>query len=251
MILSDSHCHVDSRWKPELLAKMLEQARVKHVDIAVGMGMNIEYSAETIRLAQSHNEVLAAVGIHPWNAISPTNEVRKRLSELARQEQVVAIGEIGLDYTRGPETKEIQKELLICEFSIARETGLPVNIHCEEAHKDMMDILRQGVNSGIRGTIHGFSGDLAELHDWLDLGFYVSIGIRGFVSNEIPSLPAVVREIPLDRLLTETDSTGIALQPTGPADVLSVVEKLASLRGTTPEEIANTATANLKHLLKL
>lgn len=249
MVFSDSHCHLD-RYQPELLAEVLEQARVKEVDIIVSMGMTLESSAETVRLAQSGEGVLAGVGIHPWNAVPPTDEVRRQLDELARREQVVAIGEIGLDYARSPETREIQKELLIYELSLARETGLPVNIHCREAHQDMMDILRQEMGSELKGIIHGFSGDEATLKDWLDLGFYVSIGRRVLVSNEVPSLQAAVREIPLDRLLTETDSTGGG-QSAGPAEVVSVVHKLASLRGATEEEIANTATANLERLLKL
>jgi len=249
MVFSDSHCHLD-RNQPELLAEVLEQARVKHVDIIVSMGMTLESSAETVRLAQSHEGVLAAVGIHPWNAVPPTDEVRRQLHELATQEQVVAIGEIGLDYARSPETKEIQGELLRYELSLARETGLPANIHCREAHQDMMDILRQEKGPELKGIIHGFSGDVTELKDWLDLGFYVSIGRRVLVSNEVPSLQAAVREIPLDRLLTETDSTGGG-QSSGPAEVVSVVQTLASLRGATEEEIANSATANLKRILQL
>ena len=249
MLLSDSHCHLNG-YQPERLAEVLEQARAKHVDIMVSMGMTSESSAEGISLAQSYDGVLAAVGIHPWEAVPPTDELRKDLAQLAGREHVVAIGEIGLDYARNPQTKEIQKELLIYQLSLARETGLPTNIHCREAHKDMMDILHQKINSGIKGIIHSFPNDKAVLKDWLNLDFYVSIGIRGFVDNEIPSLLEVVREIPLDRLLTETDSTARG-QSANPADVLSVVEKLASLRGATVEEIADTATANLKRLLKL
>lgn len=249
MVFSDSHCHLD-RSQPELLAKVLEQAKLKHVDVIVSMGMTLESSAETVRLAQSAAGVVAAVGIHPWNAVLPTDEVRQRLSALAKMECVVALGEIGLDYARTPQTKEIQRELLIYELSLARETGLPVNLHCREAHQEMMTILHQEIGSGLKGIAHGFSGDRAQLKDWLDLDFYISIGVRGFVTNEVPSLLAIVPEIPLGRLLTETDSS-VGGQLAGPVEVLSVVEKLASLRGATVEEIANATTGNLKRLLKL
>ena len=250
MIYSDCHCHLET-YGPEQLAQVLEQAREKHVDIIVSMGSNLESSAETVRLAQAYEGVLAAVGIHPWWPVPPTDEIWTRLHELTRRERVVAIGEIGLDYVQNPQTKELQKEVFIFQLSLARETGLPVNIHCREAHQDMMNILRKEMASDLRGIIHGFSGDMTTLKDWLDLGFYVSIGVRGFIIDEIASLPAVIRELPSDRLLIETDSLAFIEQSRGPVDVLSVVHKLASIRGATIEDIANTTTANLKRLLKL
>ena len=247
MKISDSHCHLDT-YQPDRLLEVLKQARAKQVDIIVSMGMDVESSEEVIRLAQSHQEVVAAIGIHPWNAVLPTDRLREHFGELAGREGVVAIGEIGLDYARSPETKEVQKDLLKYELSLALEAGLPVNIHCREAHEDMMGLLRKEAGSGLTGNIHGFSGDRTALEDWLGLGLYVSIG-RAVLMPEATSLQEAVREIPLDRLLTETDAT--ARGPAGPADVVSVVEQLASLRGATVEEIATAATANLKRLLKL
>ena len=248
MAYSDSHCHLDG-YQPELLARTLEQARAEQVDIIVAMGMNLESSAVTVGLARSHREVLAAVGIHPWNAVSPTEDIRARLRELADTEDVVALGEVGLDYARSPETREVQKELLTYELSLAQELDLPVSIHCREAHQDMMGILRGEAGSGVRGAIHGFSGDRAELKDWLDLGFYVSIGVRGFVTDETSPLHHVVGDIPLDRLLTETDSSGRG-DIAGPADVALVVGRLASVMRVDAKELGDTATENLRRLLE-
>ena len=248
MGFSDSHCHLDG-YQPGLLAQVLEQARAEQVDIMVSMGMDLESSSETIRLARSHQGVLAAVGIHPWNAVSPTEDVRAQLRELAGREDVVALGEVGLDYARSPETREVQKELLTYELSLARQLGLPVNIHCREAHQDMMGILRGEAGSGVKGAIHGFSDDRAALKDWLDLGFYVSIGVRGFVTDETSSLHHVVGEVPLDRLLTETDSSGRG-EISGPADVVLVVDRLASVMRVNAKELADTATENLRRLLE-
>jgi len=249
MNFSDSHCHLD-RGQPEQLAKVLEQARVKGVNTIISMGMSLDSSAETIRLAKSHDGVFAAVGIHPWNAVVPTEEVRRQLSRLARQKGVVALGEIGLDYARTPQTKETQKELLIYELSLAQEAGLPVNLHCREAHQDMVAILHKEMGPNLKGIIHGFHGDQTMLKDWLALGFYVSIGMRGFVTDELPHLVAAVREIPLERLLTETDSS-VSGQTAGPADVLLVVKKLAAVHGEAVNRIATATTANLKRILKL
>ncbi len=248
MSFSDSHCHLDG-YEPERLAHVLEQTGAKQVDIMVSVGMSLKSSEDTIRLAQSHERVVAAIGIHPWNAIPVTDDLLGQLDRLARREGVVALGEIGLDYARSPETREIQIELLKYELSLAIDTSLPVNIHCREAHQDMMELLGKEIGSGLKGMLHGFSGDTAELKDWLGLGFYVSIG-RGVLMDDADSLQAAVREIPLDRLLTETDSTP-RREGASPADVIPVAEKLASLRGTTVEEIASAATANLKRLLGL
>jgi len=247
MGFSDSHCHLDG-YQPGLLAQVLEQARAQQVDIIVSMAMDLESSAETVRLARTHQGVLAAVGIHPWNAVSPTEDIRSRLRKLAGREDVVALGEVGLDYARSPETREVQKELLEYELVLARQLGLPVNIHCREAHQDMMEILRGEAGAGIKGAIHGFSGDRAELKDWLDLGFYVSIGVRGFVTDATSPLHGVVGDIPVDRLLTETDSSGRGALG-GPAEVVLVVDKLASVRGVNAKELADAATENLRRLL--
>ena len=248
MSFSDSHCHLND-YPPERLLEMLEEARTKQVDIIVGMGMDLQSSQEVVRIARSHEAIVAAVGIHPWNAAPLTDELREGLGELAGQEGVVALGEIGLDYARNPETRDTQKELLNYELSLAADTGLPVNIHCREAHQDMMDILRKDAGSGLRGIIHGFSGDRAALEDWLALGFFVSIG-RAVLMPEATPLQEAVPLIPLDRLLTETDSSP-RREGASPTNVLLVVEKLASLRGATVDEIGTAATTNLKRLLKL
>lgn len=204
-------------------------------------------SAENVRLAQSYPGVAAAVGIHPWNAVSPTGEVKTLLRELARQESVTIIGEVGLDYVRTPESKKTQKELFKYELSLSQETGLPLNIHCRGADSDMIELLRQEVGTSVRGIMHGFTGDQTALEKWLALGLHISIGNRGFLTDEQPALPEAVRKIPRERLLTETDTTG---QSGSLTDIIAVVEKLASLRGTTAEDISDTATANLKRLLQ-
>ena len=246
MSFSDSHCHMDG-YQPERLTEVLQETRAKQVDIMVAVAMSLESSEEVIRLAQTHEEIVAAVGIHPWNAVPLTDDVCTSLDELARREEVVALGEIGLDYARSPETKEIQKELLEYELSLALDTGLPVNIHCREAHQDMMELLGKKAGSGLKGMAHGFSGDLAVLGDWLGLGFYISIG-RTVLMDEMTALREAVPEIPLDRLLTETDSTP-RREGASPTEVIMVAGKLASLRGMTVEEIGAAATANLRRLL--
>ena len=247
-MFSDSHCHMDGFESEQQLMEVLERAAASNLDIILTTGMSLESSEEAIRLARTHQVVLAAVGIHPWNAVAPTDELCRRLEELATEEGVVAMGEIGLDYARSPQTATEQRELLQYELSLAREKGLPVNLHCREAHADMMGLLSREVASGLTGNIHGFSGDSDMLKDWLEIGFCVAIGRA--VLRDMPELEDAVTRIPSDRLLTETDATPRG-QSAGPAEVVAVAEKLAILRGVTPEEIGRTATANLRRLLKL
>lgn len=254
MFFSDTHCHLET-FPPELRTKTLASARAKHVDIIVSVGSSLQTSAEGIRIAQSHEGVLAAVGIHPWWAVPPTDEVRKGLKELTQRDCVVAIGEIGLDYVPNPLTEgvsqEVQREVFAYQISLARETGLPANVHCQGAHQDIMDIIHKEAGTGLKGISHGFSGDMAMLQDWLDLGFFISIG-RAILQDESDSFQAAVRDIPPDRLLTETDSLCLNDKPLSePAEVISVVEKLAAIRRTTVNEIADATAANLKRLFKL
>ena len=244
---SDSHCHME-RYDPEALAQALKEARTKQVSLILSMSMTVESSEKTMALAKSHTAIQAAVGIHPWNAGPLDDQLRRRLLELARTEGVSAIGEIGLDYAKRPETKEAQKEVLAYQLSLARQAGLPVSIHCKEAHADIMDLLRKA-GKGIRGAVHGFNGTSAMLQDWLNLGFFVGIGLRDLIINPTPALEEMVRGIPADRLLTETDCAPGSNSPS-PTGVRQVAERLASLRNSTPEEIGNAATGNLKRLLK-
>jgi TatD DNase family protein len=247
IVYSDSHCHLFTYQSPKI-AGVLRQAKEQGVVMALSMGENLESSADTVRLAQSHDIVLAGVGIHPWNATPPTDEVCRKLSELTSRKEVVAIGEIGLDYARNPDNKETQRELLNYQLSLAREKGLPVSVHSREAHQDMMSILGSEAR-GLSGVAHGFTGDRAMLEDWLELGFYISIGVRGFISSEIPHLSGVIRQIPPERLLVETDAA-VVEGVEGPAAVTAVVQKIASLIGVSPQETAAATTANLKRFLQ-
>jgi len=249
MILSDAHSHLAS-YKPEEVPEILKQAKANGVGLILAVGESLESSEVCIRYAQQNNRVYAASAIHPWNAVMPAPKIQERLEGLAKRKGVVAIGEVGLDFARNPNNKDVQKVLLAYQLSLARKLRLPAVVHTREAHADMMAILRKEVSQGLKGIAHGFTGDVRMLKDWLELEFYISIGVRGFVINELTHLTAAAKEIPLNRLLTETDNAA-AGELTGPSAVCAVAKKLAQIRGTSPDEIASAATANLKRILKL
>ncbi len=251
-MLSDAHMHLDG-CPPRELKEFVEEAKRRGVAAMVGAAMDLNSAAETIAIGEAYDVVYPAIGIHPWNAILVDEAIYGKLRELASRPGVVALSEIGLDFGRSPGTIEVQKQAFAEHTRLAKELGLPMIIHCREAHAEMMGILREYRASDIGGAIHGFSGDEAILRDWLELGFYISIG-RAITRPEMSHLGAVVTSIPPDRLLIETDSSPRA-RPDGtrvePAAVGEVAEKLAGLKGATAEAIGDITLANLKRLLSI
>ena len=251
-MLSDAHMHLDGCPAAELKG-FVEEAKRRGVAAMVGASMDLESSAETVAIGDAYDIVYPAVGIHPWNAILIDEKIYGELRELASRQGVVAISEIGLDFARNPDTIEVQKQAFAEHVRLAKEVGLPMIIHCREAHSEMMDILKQYKASETGGAIHGFSGDDAMLRDWLEMGFCISVG-RAITRPEIPHLQEVVKKIPPDRLLIETDSSPRA-RPDGtrvePAAVREVAERLAELKGVPAEAIGEMTLANLKRLLKI
>jgi len=249
MILAESHCHLDL-YPPSRREDMLEQAKSLNIQIMLNMGMNLESSADSIKLAQQYPEILAAVGIHPWEAVPLSSTIQDKLMELVRHERVVAVGEIGLDYKRNQGDSKIQRELFEYELSLAKDADLPISIHCRDAHEDMMAILRRNDNVGIKGALHEGAEDWKAIKDWLDLDFYIAVSLRGFVEDEIYSLIQAIKKVPLDRLLIETDAAGdeyvVEIK-----ELLPVLKKLADLREIDIKKMAEITTNNLKRLLNI
>ncbi len=249
-MLSDAHVHLDG-FSPEQLRQGIEGARQDGIDILIAVGMSLESSVITVDIGDSYDGIFPSVGIHPWNAVHIDQSLYQQLRNIASSKGVVGIGEIGLDFARNPSTREIQKQAFEQQVSLAEELGLPLNVHCREAHSEMMEILKRKKTAGLRGNIHGFRDNEAMLQDWLALGFYISIGWPVTRPEGAPP-PEMVQKIPSDRLLIETDSS-----PRGLVDgeegsslvwVKSVAEKVAEWRGVTIAEIGSTTTANLKRL---
>ncbi len=205
-MFSDSHCHIHGLEAPAL-AETLAKANSLGVSMMVDMGESLEGSAKAAALTGPEKGVYAGVGIHPCFGVPASDDVVRWLSGLARKKGVVAIGEIGLDYVnKSPLSREEQQALFRAQLALARDLNLPVSVHSVKAHADMMGILRPEVKKGLRGVMHGFNGDTNELKDWLDLGFYIGMGIYGFLRREKPALIAAAPAIPADRLMIESDS---------------------------------------------
>ncbi|MBI2918231.1 MAG: TatD family hydrolase [Chloroflexi bacterium] len=252
----DSHCHLQP-FKPEKLSQTLQEARQAGVEALLSMGQNLDISAQTVHLHERESSVWAGIGIHPWQAVPVDAEARERLMDLAEREGVVAIGEVGLDFERVSDgtAHETQVQALVAQLRLARELGLPLSLHCRGAHPQMLALLdKEGM--GVRGVIHSFAGNADQMKRWLDRGFYVGVGYRALVRPGKEEARELALQIPLDRLLLETDASyssawGDSGEKLTPGHVKLVAETLAADRGTTAEALGTATTANARRLFRL
>ncbi len=250
-MLIDTHAHLDFPDFEADLGEVLARAREAGVERIVTVGTDAASSRRAMEMSERHPEVFFSPGIHPHEAdrSRSTEEIRGP----AAHPRAVAVGETGLDYVKRFASIPHQKELFLRPLELARETGKPVVIHCREAHGDVIAILRP--HAPLRGVIHCFSGGPGEAETYLSLGFHISLaGPVTYPKSE--NLREVARHVPLDRLLVETDAPFLAPQErrgkrNEPAWVRFTAEKIAALRGLTPEEFAEATSRNAKELFGL
>ncbi|MBQ6842589.1 MAG: TatD family hydrolase [Firmicutes bacterium] len=247
--LFDSHCHLDDQKLYGDLEDVLQRAAEAGVERITNIGCDWPSSLMSVRLAERYpGRIYAAVGVHPHDADSLDAKMLERLKELAQLPQVVAWGEIGLDYHYDFSPRDVQKKVFIEQLAAAKQVKLPVIIHSREANQDTMDILKAEKAGMYGGVLHCFSGSWDMAKHCLDLGFYISFaGPLTFANANTPV--EVASKVPLDRLLVETDSPYLSPHPlrgktNEPGHVLHVAEKLAEIRGMTLEEIAEQTTQN-------
>jgi TatD DNase family protein len=254
----DSHCHLaDSVFAPDLddvLARVRE-AGLTHVLCILAAGDAGE-AAQAVRVAAGFDGARFAVGVHPHQAheaAAPGRAGALVRAACARDPQVRAIGEIGLDYHYDFSPREVQRAVFAEQVTLARELRMPVIVHTREADDDTFDILRTEGRGEIRGVFHCFTGDVAMARRALDLGFHLSFaGIVTF--PKAASLREAAAFVPGDRLLAETDSPFLAPVPhrgtrNEPAWVRRVVDTLAGVRGSDVEAIDAQITANFLRLI--
>lgn len=254
-MLFDSHAHIDdSRFDSDRL-ETIERARENGVTGIINIGADMASSARSVALAQAHEGIYAAVGIHPHDAKAAVNADYDRMAEWVEQEKkVVAIGEIGLDYYYDLSPREVQQEVFIRHIDLARQLRKPIIIHDRDAHGDVMNIVKKEAK-GIIGVFHCYSGSLEMAKEVLKLGFYVSFaGPVTFAKST--KLKEIAAAVPLERLLVETDSPYLTPHPhrgrrNEPAHVRLVAEEVARLRGLSLEAVAEATTQNVKQLFHI
>ena len=247
-MLFDTHTHIQMRQFASDRAGVVSAALEAGISHMLVPGTDVETSRDAIALAREYpGQIFAAVGTHPHDASTLTPEALAAERELSASPEIVAIGEIGLDYYRDLSPREVQREALVAQFELARERDLPIILHNRESHEDMIALLRAH-GQGLRGVFHCFIGDRAMARDALDLGFYLSFaGPLTFPKNV--ELREVAAWAPLDRILVETDSPYLTPPPfrgkrNEPRHVALVARGLAEARGMPFDEVAAATTAN-------
>lgn len=245
-MFSDCHCHLRS-----VTEKSVEEAEEAGVELVLTAGIDVESSEEAVKTASRFRIVKGCVGIHPWYADSYNPENLERLRKLANEKDVVAVSEIGLDFT-GRMTKEwvrtdeyidpgIQREVFRAQLGLAKELGLPVLVHDRATGQEILETLEEEGMAEVGVAIHGFTKSPEFARRAVETRVYLSIG-RALLREENKELEEAIRQTSLDCLLTETDSGDSK-------GVVLVARKIAELKGLSVEEVGTAATRNLRKLL--
>lgn len=247
--LFDSHAHLDFGPAEGRVDQVLAEARAAGVRFvaAIGVGRDLASLQAAADIARDHEDVCATAGVHPHDA-SDADGLLEPLREVGARPEVVAIGEMGLDYHYMHSEREVQQQAFRAQIRIARDLGKPVVLHIRDAHQDVMEILTSEGVEEVGGIVHCFSSGPDELQEYLALGLYVSFsGIVTFPAAK--SVREAARQTPLDRLLVETDSPYLAPVPhrgkkNQPAYVVHTAQVLADLRNESLDTIATQTTQN-------
>lgn len=254
-MIFESHAHYDDpKFGPDREAT-LKKVRNAGVGCIINAASSMNSSRQSIELARTHETIFTSIGVHPHDVQDMKDSDLELLLAMSAFDKVVAIGEIGLDYHYDNVPKEIQKLWFRAQVQLALDLELPMLIHSREASKDTFDILADMKADQVGGVIHCFSGSVETAKKYVDLGYYLGIG--GVVTfDNAKKLVEVVKEIPLDHLLLETDAPYLAPKPhRGKRNDSSympyIIEKIAEIKGITPEEVEKVTWENGRKLFNI
>lgn len=248
--LIDTHSHIDmiEGISTEEVLKNAADNLVTKIIVPCAYPKDID---KIYNLVQKYESLYGMLGVHPSEARDWNDDLFDKITKLAMSDKIIAIGEIGLDYYWDKTFNEIQKEVFIKQIRLANSLGLPISIHDREAHKDTFDIVKE-YNKGSQIVMHCFSGSTEFARECIKQGWYLAFGGVVTFKNAIKAKEAV-KNIPMDRLLLETDAPYLTPVPfrgteNQPAYVKFVAEEIAKIRGVTFEEIAEVSTSNAKRV---
>lgn len=274
-MIIDTHAHLNFNAYKSDIDEVIKRAFDNGLKI-INVGSKFETSKYAVELAEKYDGMYAAIGLHPIYTANEFVKVKTdpeegnflvkeedfdeiKYTELLKSKKVVAVGEIGLDYYYRPKTtgklqqfKEKQKQVLLKQLDFAIKNDLPVILHCRMAHGDLIEIISSFKNNKLRGVLHCFTGNVEEAKKYIELGFF--IGLNGIIYKM--NLDEVIKAVPLDNVLLETDCPYLTPTPEGnkrnePIFIKYVVSKIAELKGISESEVENKTTENAKKLFKI
>jgi TatD DNase family protein len=257
-MLIDTHSHFNFEDFDKDRDKVIKECLKNNIWI-INIGTDYQTSKKAVKIAKKYKKgIFAAIGLHPINTKEKFDYQRYKI--LAKSKEVVAIGEIGLDYWSKPKTKrklelfkEKQKEIFLKQLELAKELNLPVIFHCRMAHDDLIEILKsQILNYKLRGVIHSFTGNWWQAQKFLEMNFY--LGFNGLIFKL--KLDEVIKKTPLDKILIETDCPFLPppdfkKERNDPLSLKYIVKKIAKIKNKNFKEIAKATTKNAKELFSI
>lgn len=256
MKIIDTHCHLNDPALFNDLDNVILRAQKAGVDKMIVIGWDEDSSKLAIKIAEQHDFIYAVIGFHPENIFNINDEILYQTLELYKHPKVVGIGEIGLDYhwTKEDDKRELQKDYFIKQIEFANRVGLPISIHSREAFSDTVKILKEH-KPLYGGVMHCYSGSVENIEDIINLNLY--IGLDGPVTFTNAKTPKeVAREVPLERLVVETDSPYLSPHPlrgtvNEPSNLSLVVDAIADIRDMSKKHLLDILYQNSCDLFKL
>ncbi len=252
MEIFDSHCHFDDDAYDRDRSECLERARAAGVARILNPGYDLDSSRKAIEMAESHDCVWAAVGIHPQKGEEHSPQYLEKLEGMAMADKVVAIGEVGLDYYWMKSPKEAQHEAFLWQIGLAERLNLPLIVHSRDASQETFQILKANRHRLPGLIMHCFSGSAEMAVEYVKLGCMISLAGPVTFKNARKA-HEVAKEVPLSHLMSETDGPYLAPEPhrgkrNEPSYTRLVVEKMAELKGLPVEEVAAATSENAKRV---
>jgi len=248
-LIIDSHAHLDDGAFSNEIDMVIARARAEGVGAVINPGADVASSKAAIAIAAAYPEVHALAGIHPHEAAGASDEAIGEIAAILSAPKVVGIGEIGLDYYRELSPRDDQLRVFRAQLELAREMSLPVEIHSRDAHADMLKMVQEYSRRVPAIVMHCYSGSAEMAHELVKLGCYISLAGPVTYRNARKQVE-VAGQVPLDRLLVETDSPYLPPSPyrgqrNEPAYVVETARKIAAIRNISFEEIAAATSANV------
>lgn len=248
----DSHAHLDDEKFDYDRETLIANLKDNGVDFVYNIGADLQSSINSVELARKYENIHAVIGVHPHDADSYTDEIEEKLAELAKDENVRAIGEIGLDYFYDNSPREKQKEVFIRQIDLAHKLNLPIVIHSRDAAGDTFEIVKNAKKKypDLGVLIHCYSQSVELMHEYTKMGCYIALGgVVTFKNSKVAK--EVAKEVPIDKLLLETDCPYLAPVPmrgkrNEPMFIKYPAMEIANLKGISLEELVAHTDENTK-----